>query len=92
MRDEPAARRTVPDVEWAVTELERFITMVEPVRDVSGSIVIGQKGSENDIVAQQDVVESILNRFFPEWRKAVPVSMTDRWRSHSEAAKRCGGW
>lgn len=77
------------NVEWALSELATFTHLGELVDHPSPN-VIGSfpRGSEEDLAAQAQVVELILNRVLPRWRTEVPEDKYRAWSRHYEAAIR----
>jgi len=85
------------DVDWAIKELDRFLELTELYRKPSppGTAFItshlSNRGSQHEIQASAQVVEQILNRVIPDWRRSVPDDRNDtvnRWCQHIEAATR----
>ena len=77
------------NTEWAIEQLDQFIHQTELVPHPSPN-VIGSfpRGSEEDIVAQAQVVEKIFVRVLPAWRSEVADDKYHRWGQHREAAVR----
>lgn len=77
------------NTEWALAELDGFIHLAElvphPSPDVIGTF---PRGSEEDIAAQAQVVEKILDRVLPRWRIEVPEDPYRGWSRQYEAAVR----
>jgi len=71
------------NVEWALTTLGRLISALE--RD---PVVLSSKASEEDIVAQAQVAEKIVDRVLPGWRIRIPVDLSWRWSQLYEASIR----
>jgi hypothetical protein len=82
------------DTDWALKELSDFIVLTELYRpaDPPGVAILGDsrrpRGVRSDIVASAQVVEPILDRVIPEWRKAIAEDGKGRWQQHREAAQR----
>lgn len=67
------------NVEWAIEELNRFIAIAKP----------GAKVSEAAPMAQAAVIEKILDRVVPQWRKAINASSSyDPWFAYRSIAIR----
>lgn len=77
------------NTEWALEELDALNYLTELVPHPSPN-VIGSfpRGSEDDIAAQAQVVEQILDRVLPRWRVEVPDDEYTAWARHREAATR----
>ncbi len=82
------------DVEWALAELTAFIEAAELYRppDPPGVTNFGDtrrvRGKRDQIIAAAQVVEPILDRVIPQWRKEVPEDTSGRWQQHRQAAVR----
>lgn len=77
------------NVEWAVEELSKFINHTEMV--VSGTPGVSgmvYRSSEDEIAAQAQIVEIILDRATPRWRVVVPQRSYDEWEQLRESALR----
>lgn len=77
------------NVEWAVEELSKFINRAEMV--VSGTPGVSgmvYRSSEDEIAAQAQIVEIILDRATPRWRVVVPQRSYDEWAQLRESALR----
>lgn len=81
-----------PDYEWINQQLDLFIQQTVP-HNLSGNGFItsrsGPAAPAEDVIAQAEIVEPILDKFYPEWRTAIATSQTYRWHQHREAAQRC---
>jgi hypothetical protein len=80
------------DTTWAVEQLESFIKMTTPHNGSGNGVFTTQDypaAKESDIVAEQDVIEAILDQFFPDWRTTVEARNTYKWHRHYTAAQRC---
>jgi hypothetical protein len=81
-----------PDYDWINEQLDLFIRQTVP-HNMSGNGVIttqsGPAASNEEVIAQAEIVEPILDKFYPEWRTAIDTSKSYRWRQHREAAQRC---
>lgn len=82
------------DVEWALSELRKFIeltTLRQPSSD-EGILYMGDfaspVGRSSDIIAAAQVVEKILDRVLPRWGTEVPDDGKKRWARHRQAAIR----
>lgn len=77
------------NTEWALKELDALIQLTELVPQPSAN-VIGSfpRGAEEDIAAQAQVAEQILDRVIPRWRTEVPDDEYKAWARHREAATR----
>lgn len=77
------------NTEWALKELDALIHLTELVPHPSPN-VIGSfpRGSEDDIAAQAQVVEQLLDRVLPRWRVEVPDDEYTAWARYREAATR----
>lgn len=77
------------NIEWAISELDKFIYLTELVSHPdSGVIGSFERGSEEEIASQAQVVEKILARVLPKWRTEVTTSKYRDWDQHHEAAIR----
>ncbi len=81
------------DVEWALAELNAFVeltTLVKPA-PTPGVTFFGDdrypRGG-GEIAPAAQVVEQILDRVLPDWRRSLPEDDEKRWQQHREAAKR----
>jgi uncharacterized protein (TIGR02391 family) len=83
------------DIAWAIEQLRQFIEVTRP-RNLSrttpsGTFLTPRSGpsaGEDQVVAQAEVVEQILDRVLPEWRRDVPGNKNYRWARHRESAQR----
>ncbi len=83
------------NVDWALKELDQFITMTV-MRNGSGSsggaVVITSRNytaaTDAEVTKQAQVVEKILDRVIPGWRTDIENSKDNRWTRHREAAIR----
>lgn len=83
------------NVDWALNELDKFITMTV-MRNGSGSsggaVVITSRtytaATDAEVTKQAQVVEKILDRVIPGWRTDIENSKNNRWTRHREAAIR----
>jgi uncharacterized protein (TIGR02391 family) len=83
------------NVDWALEELDKFITMTV-MRNGSGSsggaVVITSRNytaaTDAEVTKQAQVVEKILDRVIPGWRTDIENSKNNRWTRHREAAIR----
>jgi uncharacterized protein (TIGR02391 family) len=81
-----------PDYDWINQQLDLFIKQTIPHNMSGNGFITTQSGPAapaEDVIAQAEVVEPILDKFYPEWRTAIATSKTYRWRQHREAAQRC---
>jgi hypothetical protein len=82
VEDEPVAKL---DVEWAVSELDKFLSLTrQVVPDMSGSGIVYfgtvMSGSHTDAAARAHVVEQILDRVLAGWSASRPPEDDDfRW-------------
>lgn len=83
------------NVEWAIAELEKFITqttMTNNSRSGPGYVSISNKSStaapDAEVTKQAQVVEKILDRVVPSWRTQIELRASNRWTRHREAAIR----
>ncbi len=81
-----------PDLEWVKEQLRSFIAKAKP-QNLSGRNVIttrmGPNVSQAEILADLEVIEPILDRFYPDWRKTMPESKNYRFNQQYEGAQRC---
>jgi hypothetical protein len=49
----------------------------------------GSSATHEALLAEQDVIETILNQLYPRWREDNPPSHLSRWSQHRQAAQRC---
>lgn len=83
------------NVDWALNELDKFITMTV-MRNGSGSsggaVVITSRtytaATDAEVTKQAQVVEKNLDRVIPGWRTDIENSKNNRWTRHREAAIR----
>lgn len=83
------------NTEWAIAELDKFIDQTV-MRNASGSSrgvayftsQANTAAPDVEVTKQAQVVEKILDRVIPDWRSSVPLSKTNRWTRHREAAIR----
>jgi uncharacterized protein (TIGR02391 family) len=80
---------TEADMEWVTGKLIDFINLTRPKVTGVASPRASSMGSESSILGLQDVVEKILDRFYPAWRQENAQSKMDRWLQHRVAAQRC---
>lgn len=81
------------NTEWAITELDKFISMttmrypdpVPGVLDLTGRKVT--QAHDEDIERAAQVVEQILDRIISDWRK-LDANDSNRWMRHRQAALR----
>ncbi|MCR4525821.1 TIGR02391 family protein [Kocuria rhizophila] len=83
------------NVEWAIGELDKFITMTVMTnnsRSGPGYVSITHRSStassDTYVTKQAQVVEKIFDRVVPTWRTDIDLSKTNRWTRHREAAIR----
>ena len=84
------------NTEWAIAELDKFITMTVMRNGSSSSGGVMHitsadytDASDIDVTKQAPVVEMILARVIPKWQNEVPdTSANNRWSRHREAALR----
>lgn len=81
-----------PDLEWIKDYLRRFIAMATP-HNLSGRGFIttasGPAASTKEMHAERPVIERILDRFYPEWRRDTKKSSGYEWNQHYEGAMYC---
>lgn len=81
------------DVPWALNELRTFVELTTLVRPPPTPGVIDFTDSRyprgrGEIPAAAQVVEQILDRVLPNWRRDIDEDTTRRWQQHREAARR----
>ncbi|MGC4105360.1 MAG: TIGR02391 family protein [Thermomicrobiales bacterium] len=81
------------NVEWALGELDGFISATETryVPSPPGTIGFGYSTtaeSEEGVIKRAQVVELILDRALPDWRIGLPTPRNELWSDHREAAIR----
>lgn len=83
------------NIEWTIGELDRFIeqTVMRNASSNSGGVAYITSHSytaapDVEVTKQAQVVEKILDRVIPDWRTGVPLSKSNRWTRHREAAIR----
>lgn len=83
------------NTEWALAELEKFITQTVMTNNSSsgpGYVSITSKSRtaapDPEVTKQAQVVEKILDRVVPSWRTEIELRKTNRWTRHREAAIR----
>lgn len=84
------------NTEWAIGELDQFITMTvmhNGSRSGGGVTHITSRdytaASDVEVTKQAPVVERVLNRVIPRWKTEIPdSSANNRWSRHREAAIR----
>lgn len=83
------------NTEWALAELDKFITQTVMKNNSyvgSGVVSITDKSStaapDAEVTKQAQVVEKILDRVVPNWRTEIELRRTNRWTRHREAAIR----
>ena len=77
---------------WVVAQLEHFIEITAPKStSTPGNFRSTRVASvpERDVIKEQDVIEAILNRFYPGWFEDNPTDRNFRWQQHRVAAQRC---
>jgi uncharacterized protein (TIGR02391 family) len=81
-----------PDLNWVKHQLASFITKAKP-RNLSGANVItarmGPSASLTEILTDLEVIEPILDRFYPDWRKTMSENKNYRFNQQYEGAQRC---
>lgn len=80
------------NTEWAVEQLDKFITMTV-MRNGSGNGFITTadytSSPEADVAKQAQIVEKVLARVTPNWRDEITGKMANnRWAKHREASLR----
>jgi uncharacterized protein (TIGR02391 family) len=82
---------TAPDMDWVAQRLRQFISMTVPHNLSGGGFITPRSGPaapETEVIAEAEVLEQILARFYPGWG-AIQGSDTYKWHRHREAAIRC---
>lgn len=82
---------TGPDMTWVRQQLADYITMTVPHNLSGGGYITSQSGPaapESEVLSAAEVVERILQRFYPEWQ-TLDGSTHYKWHRHREAAIRC---
>lgn len=72
------------EYEWINQEMEPLVQQTVP-RNMSGNGFTARSGPAapaEDVIAQAEVVEPILDKFYPEWRTAIATRPTYRWHQH----------
>jgi uncharacterized protein (TIGR02391 family) len=80
------------DVDWVRQQLAQFIDDAKPRNLSGGGFITSQSGptaAERDVLAQLETIEPILDRLYPEWRQAMPLSSSYRFNQQYEGAQRC---
>jgi hypothetical protein len=82
-----------PDYDWINQQLDLFIQQTVS-HNLSGNGFLttqsGPTARTEDVIAQAEIAEPILDKFYPEWRTAIETSKTYRWHQHREASTRRG--
>jgi hypothetical protein len=68
-----------PDYDWINQQLDLFIKQTIPHNLSGNGFITSQNGPAapvEDVIAQAEVVEPILDKFYPEWRTAIATSNT----------------
>lgn len=83
------------NTDWAIAELDKFITMtvMHGLGGSSGGVmfITSQKDTaapDAEVTKQAQVVEKIFDRVIPNWRGEIENSENNRWTRHREAAIR----
>jgi uncharacterized protein (TIGR02391 family) len=79
------------NIEWAIAELDKFIAQTVMTNASGGNVVTYRSrtaAADVDVTKQVQIVEKILDRVIPQWRTEIPVSASNRWTRHREAAVR----
>lgn len=83
------------NVDWALNELDKFITMTvmtNASNSSDGAVFITSRNntaaSDADVTKQAQVAETSLDRVIPGWRTDIENSKNNRWTRHREAAIR----
>lgn len=74
------------DTVWALGELERFVKMTGVPPTQRGGLTVG--AHQDTVIRQAQVVEQILDRVMPSWRRGKASSETGRWAVHRVGALR----
>ena len=78
------------DVEWAIQEIDAFLRVTEQVRqNIPGAIYVGKamRGPKTEASERAHVVEQILDRVLPGWRKQRPDKDRDYAWLRDQAAR-----
>jgi uncharacterized protein (TIGR02391 family) len=79
------------NTEWAIAELDKFIAQTVMTNASGGNVMTYRSrtaAADVDVTKQAQIVEKILDRVIPQWRTEIPVSASNRWTRHREAAIR----
>lgn len=80
------------NIEWAIAELDKFISMTVMRNGSSGGFITSSDYTASpdvEVTKQAPVVEKILDRVIPNWRTDVTGKMANnRWARHREASIR----
>ena len=81
------------DAVWAIAQLDDFIVATTPhhVASPPGVISVGTyqtASSEEEVLKKAQIVEQILDRLIPDWRKLDVDTRRKRWELHRQAAVR----
>ncbi len=84
---------TGPNSEWVLAQLDDFIaaTTTHHVPSPPGVISVGTyqtASTQEEVLKKAQVVEQILDRFVPGWRKLEVDTRRKQWELHREAAIR----
>ncbi len=78
------------DEQWAIERLDAFIDLTKlrqlPPNSLFSNPVFAPTGPQEQIIAEAQIVEQILDRVLPTWREVVPK--LNRWQQHRQAAQR----
>ena len=79
------------DVAWALDELRKFETMTVMTNASGGGLITTRSktaNSDSEVASAAPIVEQILDRVIPNWRRDVPLRDSNRWTRHPEATQR----
>ncbi|MHB1008294.1 MAG: TIGR02391 family protein [Propionibacteriaceae bacterium] len=79
------------NTDWAIAELDKFIGQTVMTNASGGNVSTYRSrtaAADLDVTKQAQIVEKILDRVIPQWRTEIPVSPSNRWTRHREAAIR----
>lgn len=86
---------TALNVEWALGELDKFISQTVLTNNSgsrNGVTYITHASStavpDTEVTKQAQVIEKILDRVVPNWRTEIELRKSNRWTRHREAAIR----
>jgi hypothetical protein len=75
--------------EWILAQLREFVRLTQIVTETHDyGFYDRTAASEHEVVASAQVIEKILDKVVPPWRRTIPVDLTGKWLQHHEAALR----